>query len=107
MLLDTGPLPIFSTTCSSMVYTARVVGARCNCANGTTLSCVRYTQLTELSAEVVAMGECDGASFVGFDSIGTCASLNRALSGSTGLLNNTCVFARVHALIMNILYPLV
>ena len=70
-----------------MVYTARVVGASCNCANGTILSCVRYTQSTGLSAEVVAMGECDGANFMGFGSVGTCANLNGALSVSTGLFN--------------------
>ena len=67
-----------------MVYAARVIGATCNCVTDTTLSCVNYTQeLTGLSAEVVAMGECDGGRFRTY-SIDMCDNLSEALSVNTG-----------------------
>ena len=72
-----------------MVYSARVVGAVCNCVMGTTnLKCVNYTTQADstLTAEVMTMGTCEGASF-GFDSFDMCADLSSALSVNTGILS--------------------
>ena len=71
-----------------MVYTARVVGATCNCYTNTTLSCVNYgytnvQESTGLRAELVAFGECEGGRFGGSD-LDMCATLNRALSVNIG-----------------------
>ena len=67
-----------------MVYIGRVVGATCNCYTGTTLGCVNYgytnaQEMTGLTANVTAVGECAGAQFRNIG-LTMCANLSRALS---------------------------
>ncbi len=66
---------------SSMVYSARVVGAVCNCVMGFTNLCVNYTTRADstLTADVITM--CEGASFSNCD---MCADLSSALAINTG-----------------------
>ena len=68
-----------------MVYIGRVVGAACSCYTNTTLSCVNYgytnaQEMTGLTANVVAMGECQLRSY----SPDMCANLSKALSVDVG-----------------------
>ncbi len=76
-----------------MVYSARVVGASCNCLMGnTTLKCVNYTTAADSTqtAQVMTMGECELAYFTTPPNV--CANLSSALSVSTG--KPTLLFAR-------------
>ena len=79
---------------SSTVYSARVVGAVCNCVMGTTnLRCVNYTTQADstLTAEVMTMGTCEGATFKNMYTLGMCANLSSALSVNTGRFNSLFV----------------
>ncbi len=86
-----------------MVYSARVVGANCNCLMGnTTLKCVNYTtgEDSTQTVQVMTMGECGTTSFDTYE-LTMCASLSSALGvSSVGKCNN--IYVRVYRAIVSI-----